>query len=120
MTDKVVVLVTAGSLKEARAIAKALVASRLAACVNISAPVESIYHWQAKIETGRERLLVIKTSREVFPELAAEVRRVHSYAVPEIVCLPIVDGSRDYLDWLSQSLKTAAAPGASGEAPAKA
>jgi periplasmic divalent cation tolerance protein len=110
MTDKVVVLVTVGNPREARKIAKTLVNARLAACVNISSPVQSIYRWQGKIETGREVLLVIKTSREIFPALQAEIRKLHSYATPEIICLPIIDGSREYLDWLAQSVKAVAVP----------
>ncbi|HUI40739.1 MAG TPA: divalent-cation tolerance protein CutA [Terriglobia bacterium] len=122
MTDKVVVLVTAGSLKEARTIARALVEARLAACVNLLPPVESLYHWKGKIEGSRERLLLIKTSREIFPELQAAIRRVHSYATPEIICLPIIDGSRDYLEWLGQSIKAEStpAPSPAEEPPAKA
>jgi len=105
MTDKVVVLVTASSLKEARRIARGLVEARLAACVNIAAPVESIYRWQGKIENSHERLLVIKTAREIFAEVEAEIHKLHSYTNPEIICLPIIDGSRDYLEWLAQSVK---------------
>ncbi|HEY6291570.1 MAG TPA: divalent-cation tolerance protein CutA [Terriglobia bacterium] len=110
MTDKVVVLVTTGSLKEARKVARGLVEARLAACVNVLPPVESVYHWQGKIQNGSERLLVIKTSREVFPEVLSNIRKLHSYATPEIICLPIIDGSRDYLDWIAQSLKPAPGP----------
>jgi len=109
MTDKVVVLVTVSSLKEARKIARGLVEAQLAACVNIAGPVESIYRWQGKIENGRERLLVIKTAREMFAEVEAAIRKLHSYTNPEIICLPIIDGSRDYLDWLAQSLKAGSA-----------
>ena len=105
MTDKVVVLVTAGNLKEARTIAVELVKGRLAACVNLTGPVESVYEWQGKVERSRERLLMIKTSRELFPEIQAAIRKLHSYAIPEMICLPIIDGSRDYLQWLSDSLK---------------
>ncbi|HXJ92242.1 MAG TPA: divalent-cation tolerance protein CutA [Terriglobia bacterium] len=105
MTDKIVILVTAPSLKEARKIARNLVEERLAACVNVTPPVESIYRWQGKIENGRERLLVIKTAREIFAEVEAAIRKLHSYTNPEILCLPIIDGSRDYLDWLAGSVK---------------
>ena len=105
MTDKVVVLVTVASLKEARRIARNLVEARLAACVNMAQPVESIYRWQGKIENSRERLLVIKTSREIFAEVEAAIRKLHSYSNPEIICLPIIDGSREYLDWLAASVK---------------
>ncbi len=108
MTDKVVVLVTAPSLKEARKIARGLVEAHLAACVNVTPPVESIYRWQGKIENSRERLLVIKTAREIFTEVEAAIRKLHSFTNPEIICLPIVDGSREYLDWLTESVKIGA------------
>lgn len=107
MTDKIVVLTTAGSLKEARKIARTLVEAKLAACVNLLPPVESVYAWQGKIEKSSESLLVIKTSREVFSKVEAEIRKLHSYTTPEIICLPIVDGSRNYLAWLDQSIKPA-------------
>jgi periplasmic divalent cation tolerance protein len=105
MTDKVVVLVTVASLKEARKIARNLVQARLAACVNVTQPVESIYRWRGKVESGRERLLVIKTAREIFAEVEAAIRKLHSYTNPEIICLPIIDGSREYLDWVAESVK---------------
>ncbi len=107
MTDKVVVLVTTSNLKEARKIALELVQNRLAACVNISGSLESIYEWQGKTERSRERLLLVKTSRELFPEVEAAIRKLHSYATPEMICLPIIDGSRDYLQWLTDAIKAA-------------
>ncbi|MGH6876234.1 MAG: divalent-cation tolerance protein CutA [Rhizomicrobium sp.] len=108
MTDKIIVLVTSGSQKEARQIARSLVEAKLAACVNISqAPIESIYRWKGKVETAREFLLVIKTSRKRFAALETEVRRLHSYDVPEIIALPIQQGSRSYLAWIDDSVKKA-------------
>ena len=108
MTDKIVVLVTCGSVKEARRIARALVELRLAACVNVlQGPVESIYRWKGRVKSAKESLLVIKTSRRRYGALQAEVRRLHSYEVPEIVALPIEAGSREYLDWVSASLRAA-------------
>lgn len=108
MTDKVIVLVTCASRGEARRIARALVEARLAACVNVvEAPVESIYRWKGKVETAREFLLVIKSSRKRFAALEAEVRRMHRYDVPEIVAVPIERGSRPYLAWLDESIKRA-------------
>lgn len=108
MTDKIVVLVTCGSVKEARRIARALVEHRLAACVNtLQAPVESVYRWKGRIESAKEILLIAKTSRKRFAAVQAEVRRLHSYSVPEIVALPIERGSRDYLAWIAASVRAA-------------
>ncbi len=105
MTDKIIVGVTCGSQKEARRIARALVDARLAACVNVmQAAVESIYRWKGKVETAREYLLVIKSSRKRFAALEREVRRLHSYDVPEIIALPIELGSRPYLAWIEGSV----------------
>lgn len=101
-----VVLVTCGSLPEARRIARAVVHARLAACVNIvGAPVESIYRWKEKVERAREFLLVMKTTSPRLLALEREVKRLHSYDVPEFIALPISAGSRDYLAWLATSVK---------------
>ena len=105
MTDKVVILVTAPNLREAKKIAKALVEERLAACVNITSPVQSIYRWQGKLNQDREFLLVIKSTRELFGEIQASVLKLHSYTTPEIICLPIVEGSADYLQWIGDEVK---------------
>jgi periplasmic divalent cation tolerance protein len=103
MTDKIVVLVTCGSAKEARKIARALVERRLAACGNIlEAPVRSIYRWKGKVESAKEHLLIIKTSRQRFAALRDTVKRLHSYDVPEIIALPIADGSAEYLTWIRE------------------
>jgi periplasmic divalent cation tolerance protein len=108
MTDKIIVLVTCSSANEARKIARSLVERRLAACVNIlRAPVESIYRWKGSVESARELLLVIKSSRARFAALQAEVRRLHNYDVPEIIALPITAGSREYLAWVSESVRAA-------------
>jgi periplasmic divalent cation tolerance protein len=105
MTDKLVVLVTCPSAKEAERIARRLVQVRLAACGNIvRSPVRSVYRWKDKIESGREVLLVIKTSRRRFAELQAAIKHLHSYEVPEIIALPIAAGSQGYLSWLAESL----------------
>ncbi len=105
MTDKIVVLVTCRSAREARHIARALIERRLAACANIlAAPVESIYRWKGKVESASEFLLLIKTSRRKFTALEITIRTLHSYDVPEIIAFPIAAGSRDYLAWISDSL----------------
>ncbi|HXQ26798.1 MAG TPA: divalent-cation tolerance protein CutA [Candidatus Acidoferrales bacterium] len=106
MTDKIVVLVTCGSAKEARRIGRALVEQRLVACANVfQAPVQSIYRWKGKIESAHECLVALKTSRRCFTAVQRAVRRLHSYEVPEIIALPIAAGSREYLSWISESLR---------------
>jgi|SRR5208282_1447264 len=106
MTDKIVVLVTCGSTKEAKRIAHALIGPRLAACVNVvSAPVVSVYRWKNRVEVAKEFLLVIKSSRKRFAALRREVVRLHSYDVPEIIAVPIAAGAAPYLRWLSESVR---------------
>lgn len=97
-------LVTCGSLREARKISRAVVEKKLAACVNIGSPVESIYHWKGKIETAKECLLVIKTNARRLEELQREVLRLHSYDTPEFLVMDVTAGSPAYLNWLGQSV----------------
>jgi periplasmic divalent cation tolerance protein len=104
MTDKRIVLSTAGSEDEARKIARHLVEHQLAACVNIVPHIESIYRWQGKVESSREWLLLIKTSAERFPEVRDAIRELHSYELPECVAIGIEDGSLEYLQWFAYSL----------------
>jgi len=110
MTDKIVVLVNCGNSKEAEALAKSLVEKRLAACVNVVPGLVSWYWWENKLTQDTEVLLIIKSSRGNLPELEKEVLRLHSYAVPEIIALPIVEGSVNYLNWMEQSLRKGNAP----------
>jgi periplasmic divalent cation tolerance protein len=106
VTDKVVVLVTCSTAAEAQRIARAVVDARLAACVNIfPGAVRSIYRWKRKIDSARERLLLIKTSRKRLARLRTAVERLHSYDVPEFIALPIAGGSPKYLAWLDECLK---------------
>lgn len=98
--DPIVVLMTASSQEEAERIASALVADMLAACVNVIPGMTSIYRWQGKIQRDQECLLVAKTSRHVLNDLVRRVQGLHSYQVPEIIALPLVGGSEDYLRWL--------------------
>ena len=104
MTDKIVVLNTCGSAEEAEKIARQLVERRLAACVSILPGARSFYRWQDKIEESGEWLLVIKTSRGNFDDLRSELEKLHSYEVPEIIALPIVDGATNYLNWLEAEI----------------
>lgn len=106
MTDKIVVLVTCGSAKEARKIARAVVEQRLAACANIvMTPVRSVYRWKGRVESAKEFLLIIKTTQGRFAALKAEIKRLHSYDVPEIIALPITRGAAAYLAWISDSVR---------------
>ena len=99
-----IVLVTCGSLAEARKIARAVVAKHLAACVNIlTAPVESLYTWKGKLERSREHMLLIKTSAKRLKDVEREVLRLHSYETPEFLVLPIAAGSAAYVRWLSEN-----------------
>lgn len=100
----VVVYVTAGSPEEGERLARALVEERLAACVNRIKAVQSIYRWEGKVEQSEEELLVVKTSRGLFDRVRQRVQELHGYSVPEIVALPIVEGSEDYLRWLGGEL----------------
>ncbi|MGH9683270.1 MAG: divalent-cation tolerance protein CutA [Candidatus Acidiferrales bacterium] len=105
MTGKIVVLVTCGSAREARRIARTIVERRLAACANlISTPVESIYRWKGKMESAKEFLLVIKATRKRFVALRNAVQNLHSYDVPEIIALPVSAGSQKYLGWIDESV----------------
>jgi periplasmic divalent cation tolerance protein len=102
-----VVLVTCGSIIEARRIANRVVRKRLAACVNIVlGPVQSIYRWKGKVQSAREVLMMIKTSEMRLGELEKEVKHWHSYDVPEFVVLSVAAGSREYLAWLEESVKS--------------
>jgi periplasmic divalent cation tolerance protein len=108
MTDKIVVLVTCASVRQARAIARALVGGRLAACGNVvEAPVRSIYRWKGKVESAKEFLLILKSSRRRFAAIDTAVRQLHSYDLPEIIALPVMEGSRGYLDWIAESVAPA-------------
>ena len=100
-----VVLVTCGTLREGTKIARRVVKKRLAACVNVlRSPMNSYYTWKGKLEVAREYLLVMKTSSKRLAALEKEVKRLHSYEVPEFIALAITDGSRAYLVWLQQSV----------------
>jgi periplasmic divalent cation tolerance protein len=105
LTDKFMVLVTCSTAAEARRIGRAVVEAKLAACVNIfPSAVQSIYRWKGKVESARERLLLIKTSRKRLVKLQAAVQRMHSYDVPEFIAIPIAAGSPAYLAWLEECL----------------
>ena len=104
MTDKRIVLTTAGSEDEARKIAHHLVEHKLAACVNIVPQVESLYRWQGKVESSREWLLLIKTTEDKLAHVREAITELHSYDLPECIAVSIEDGSPEYLKWLAESV----------------
>ena len=103
--DEIVAFITASNEEEAAKIAKELVEARLAGCVNIVKDIRSIYSWQGKIEDDKEVLMIVKTQKAIFDPLMKKVKELHSYSVPEIIALPIVEGSEDYLKWLKEATK---------------
>ena len=105
MTDKRIVLTTAESAEQARKISRALVERSLAACVNIVPQIESVYRWQGRVETAQEWLLIIKTKVSAFERVRAAIRELHSYDLPECLCVSVEDGSAEYLDWIAESVK---------------
>jgi|SRR5919201_6999566 periplasmic divalent cation tolerance protein len=104
MTDKIIVLTTAGSKEEARAIANALVERRLAACVNVIGPMESVFRWKAKMDFASEYQLVIKTTEAAFERVRDAIKELHSYELPECIRISINGGNAAYLDWLEESV----------------
>lgn len=105
MTDNKLVLTTAGSKEEAQRIARTLVERRLAACVNLVQRVESVYRWQGNIEEAEEWLLLIKTTSAAFERVRDAINELHSYELPECICLAIDGGSSAYLEWLEDSVE---------------
>jgi periplasmic divalent cation tolerance protein len=104
VTDKIVVFSTCGSADEAEQLARRLVEKHLAACVNVISPVRSFYRWKGAVEDSTEWLLMIKSSRPLFAALRAVLEAAHSYEVPEVIALPVVEGSPNYLSWIEQEL----------------
>jgi periplasmic divalent cation tolerance protein len=95
------VYMTAGDLDEARKIGKTLVESGLAACVNILDSMKSIYRWKGEIQEDAEVVMIAKTTESKIPQLIEKVKAVHSYECPCIVCLPVADGHKPFLDWIA-------------------
>jgi periplasmic divalent cation tolerance protein len=104
MTDKIVVMSTCGSSEEAQRLARELVMQRAAACVNIVAPVRSIYRWNGGIEDAEEWLLIVKTSRSSFDRLRNILEAAHSYELPEVLAIPVIAGSPNYLSWIENEV----------------
>jgi periplasmic divalent cation tolerance protein len=102
-TQHIIILVTAKDKKEANKIAKALLEAKLIACANIIDGVQSLFWWQGKIDSSKEVLMVLKTKKNLFKKVSVKVKSLHSYQTPEIIALALVDGSKDYLAWISSS-----------------
>jgi periplasmic divalent cation tolerance protein len=102
--EAIVVLTTCGNDEDASALARALIERRLAACVNALSRVASTYRWKGEIQQEQETLLIIKTTKARLPALERAIREHSKYEVPEIIALPVVAGSQDYLGWVRESV----------------
>lgn len=105
MEEYIQVMTTTETEEEARRIARALVERRLAGCVQVLGPITSTYRWEGEVETAQEWLCLIKSRRDLYPELETAIRELHAYEVPEILALPVVEGDRRYLEWLGGVLR---------------
>ena len=102
----IIVLITCSSKKEATKIKDVLLTEKKAACINVFPPkVNSFFWWQGKIDSCSEVLLVVKTRRDVFKDVVSLVKKNHKYEVPEIIALPIINGNKDYLKWIDETVK---------------
>ena len=101
----IIIIVTTAGREEAETIVQRLLEARLIACANIIGPVSSHFHWSGKIEKAEEYLILMKSRKELFEKLSETVRALHSYEVPEILALPVVEGSKAYMDWLGSCLR---------------
>jgi len=105
MDEYIQIYTTTDMIETAETIAKRLLDERLAACVQIVGPISSTYWWQGKIETSQEWLLIIKTKRGLYKQIEVTIKSIHHYDVPEIIAVPIIEGSHAYLKWLKEEVK---------------
>jgi len=105
MAGEIIVLITASSADEAARIGTALVDEHLAACVNVVPQIRSLFFWEGKTRDEREALLICKSRLQILDELISRVKALHSYTIPEILALPIVGGSSDYIAWMVEATK---------------
>ena len=101
----IIVFITCANKIQAQKIAQALIEAKLAACVNVINSVNSLFWWQGKVDSSKETLLIIKSKKNLFCRLEKLVKSLHSYDVPEIIALPIVKGSKKYLEWINDSTR---------------
>ncbi|MHC4267490.1 MAG: divalent-cation tolerance protein CutA [Planctomycetota bacterium] len=105
MNNYIVIYITTSSINEAKKIGHALVEEKLIACSNIISPIRSIYSWQGKICDDKEALMILKTRKKHFKQIVKRVEKLHSYDVPEIIAIPIIEGSDKYLSWINKETK---------------
>ena len=103
MADEIIVLITATSMEEAAKIGTALVNEHIAACANIAPQIRSLFFWEGKTQDEKEALIIIKSRLPLLDRIIARVKEHHSYSVPEVIALPIIGGSTEYLRWLNDS-----------------
>jgi len=103
--NEIVVLVTAPSQEEACILARALVSARLVACASLLPEVTSVFSWEGELSEEKETLLILKSKRSLFEQIEAKIKALHSYAVPEIIALPVLAGSESYLRWLHENTR---------------
>ena len=100
----IVLFITTANTGEAQQISRVLLEQKKAACVNIIPNIDSLFWWEGKLDSERENLLVVKTKASLLSEIINLVKKMHSYAVPEIIAMPIVGGNQDYLEWIEKSV----------------
>ncbi len=105
MSNYLVIYITTSSVSEAKKIGRTLVEEKLVACSNIISPIRAIYSWQGKICDDKEALMILKTKKKLFKQIVKRVEKLHSYDVPEIIAIPIIEGSSKYLSWLNEETK---------------
>lgn len=103
--NTIIVFVTASNKEEAERIAKVLLENKLIACANIIGPVHSMFWWLGNIDTAQEYLIIMKTRRDLFERICEKVKALHSYQIPEVIATPIIDGLKQYMKWLDESLE---------------
>lgn len=106
MSEYIQVFTTVENRDDADQIAKTLVEKRLAACIQIIGPLTSYFQWEGKLESSQEYLCLIKSREDIYPKLEEAIKRLHPYEVPEILAIPVIKGSKEYLNWLDQELKS--------------
>jgi periplasmic divalent cation tolerance protein len=104
--DCIIIFITAGSEAEGEKIARGLVEKKVVACVNIIPKIRSIYWWDGKVCDDEEVLLIAKSRKHLFPAICTIVKELHSYQVPEVIALSLMDGSKDYLKWVGDTVTT--------------